>query len=219
MKQKYNKEEIILIVILTITGIISFVIAQKIGIRTRFVFTIFVAIEVALYCFVKTSQTKKVEEKPQVIAVKPEVYHNSMQEMYDKMCDYCKQLTDANYDTYKTNFSPKTLEEIQAWEEENQVTLPKGYKDWLMLSNGTDEIQGTHLLALEQICRCPFPEYEDYYILGSYIGDGSNVVTDKKGVFYELDHVDGLTEVAFETFVDRWILETLENCMAEAGIL
>lgn len=47
---------------------------------------------------------------------------------------------------------------------------------------------------------------------------GSNVVTDKNGVFYELDHVDGLKQITFESFIDEWVIELLENDMAEAGL-
>lgn len=218
MGSKLDKDEIVFGIIIIITVIVSFIVANKIGVSSRLVFCGFVAIEFGLFCLVKRISNKKTDENTNVAELKEEININPMQEMFDKMCDYCNKLEAANYDTYKIYFPPKTKEEIQTWEMENQITLPKGYKDWLLLSNGFDEIDGTQLYSLENICKHPFPEYGEYYIMGSYIGDGSFVVTDKNGVFYELDHVNGLEEITFEAFIARGVIETLENCMADAGI-
>lgn len=212
MKNKSDKYEIIFGIIILITGVVSVIIGNKIGVRSRVVFCVLAGIEFGLLFLIKGSDNSNFEKEE-------EVYKNPMQDRFNKMCDYCNKLEAANYDTYKIFFSSKTKEEIQTWEHEHQITLPKGYKDWLLLSNGLYDVGGTNLYSLEDVCMCPFSEYGEYYIIGSYIGDGSDVVTDKNGVFYKLDHVDGLKQITFESFIDEWVIELLENDMAEAGLI
>ncbi len=45
---------------------------------------------------------------------------------------------------------PATEHEIVEWEKKNNAVLPQAYKDWLMLSNGS-QFGHKHLLSLEQI--------------------------------------------------------------------
>lgn len=217
MKNKFDKDEIIFGIIILITGVVSVIIGNKIGVRSRVVFCVLAGIEFGLLFLIKGIFNTKGSDDSNFVK-EEEVNKNPMQDRFNKMCDYCNRLEAADYDTYKIYFPPKTKEEIQTWEKEHQIMLPEGYKDWLLLSNGLYDVGGTNLYSLEEVCMCPFPEYEEYYIIGSYIGDGSNVVTDKNGVFYELDHVDGLKQITFESFIDEWVIELLENDMAEAGL-
>lgn len=218
MKNKFDKDEIIFGIIILITFVISIFIGNKIGVQSKLVFATFGVIEFGLFCLIEKILDTKRGDNSNLTKGEEEIYKNPMQDRFNKMCDYCNKLEAADYDTYKIYFPPKTKEEIQTWENENQITLPEGYKDWLLLSNGLYDVGGTNLYSLEEICMCPFPEYEGYYIIGSYIGDGSDVVTDKNGVFYELDYVYGLKQITFESFIDEWVIELLENGMVEAGL-
>lgn len=67
------------------------------------------------------------------------------------------------------------------WEKENNILLPDGYRSFLLLANGFRN-HGTEIYSLEQITQLGFPEdYKGYYVIGSYIGDGSLILVDDKG--------------------------------------
>lgn len=143
--------------------------------------------------------------------------NNPLGEKFDKISEYCQKLEEACYDSYKL-FKPVSNADIENWERDHEVNLPEGYKSWLLLSNGFEMNTTADFLPLEFICKCPDPEYKDYYIIGHYIGDGSMLVTDKNGIFYQLDHSSGLRETLFEKFLDNWVIRWLEENMCDAGI-
>ncbi|MBO5388875.1 MAG: SMI1/KNR4 family protein [Lachnospiraceae bacterium] len=148
--------------------------------------------------------------------------NNSIKEQFDLIADYCKKLEDAAYDSYKL-YSPVSNEDIEAWEKEQQITLPVSLKEWYQLSNGFDMGCTVDILPLTTICKCPFDdieELEEVFIVGHYIGDGSMLVIDRTGSFYEYDHgYCKLYPIPFEKFVQKWIIENLEENMADAGLL
>lgn len=109
-------------------------------------------------------------------------------------------------------------EEIEKWEDENQVSLPATYKEWLLLANGFEMGSTAELFPIQRVEKCSFPEYEEYYVVGEYIGDGSMLLIDKVGNFYEFDHAFGLEERAFEKFLDDWVIEHLIDNLKEIGI-
>ena len=49
-------------------------------------------------------------------------------------------------------------------------------------------------------------EIKGYYMLGSYIGDGSLLFSDKLGRFYCDDHAFGIKETEFSLFLEEDIL-------------
>lgn len=243
MNHKFDKEDILMGSIIIITAIVSFLIGNSIGVRTKFVFMFLIVIEFCAFCLIKRISNKQTEDSnsslEEIRSIEQETnydtakenaktnnshtspnesYHNPMQERFDTICAYSMRLEAVGYDIYKIYLPTNIKEKINLWEKEHQIVLPQGYKDWLLLSDGFDDISGTQLYPLEAISQYPFPDYEDYYIIGSYIGDGSDIVIDKIGGCYELDHVYGLEATTFETFIDRWAIETLENGLAEAGI-
>lgn len=144
-------------------------------------------------------------------------HSNPLYDTVKKIAQYCEILEDKNYDSYKLG-APVPAEEIAAWESANQVTLPDGHKQFLMLANGFDMNTHADFLPLAHICPCPDPEYADYFIVGHYIGDGSMLVIDHSGGFYELDHAYGLEKTTFEQFLERWIIDGLEDNLAEVGV-
>lgn len=227
MDNKFSKDEIILIIIFVITGGFSFFIADVIHTRTRNVFMLMVLIEFGIYCIVKWFAIREKEKDAPTINNDEDntLLYNQMKERFDKICNYCKQLEDADYDNYDI-FPPLTNHEIADWEERNQVTLPESYKQWLLLCNGFDDIGNSRLYDLEGICKYEdfseeYPDEEDnnYYIVGSYIGDGSLVLIDKDGNFYLLDHAFGLEKSTFESFIDNEVIFYLEDAMKGEGLL
>ena len=75
-------------------------------------------------------------------------------------------------------------------------------------------------MPLTAICKCPFDDIEEVFIVGHYIGDGSMLVIDRIGNFYEYDHgYCKLYPIPFEKFVQKWIIDNLEENMADAGLL
>ena len=151
---------------------------------------------------------------------------NPLYERFIKISEYCEKLEEANYDCYKL-FEPVSAEKIKKWENEHNAKLPEGYKNWLLLSNGFEMSNTANFLPLEGVgsrekCCLPLEEVENeenYYCIGYYIGDGSELLTDSNGIFYELDHGFGLKRTSFNCFLDDWIIEHLEDSMQETGLL
>lgn len=214
MKNKLDKDEIIFIIIIVITGVLAFFLGNIFHVRYKKVFFLLVLIEVIIFCMVK--KLSAMIKEANGTGEKEKIYsQNSMQERFDKICDYCNKLENADYDTYKI-FPPISINKIESWEKQNQVMLPNGYKDWILLANGF-EIESNVLYPLGNICRYPEKEYEDYFIIGSYIGDGSLLLTDKYGIFYELDHEFGLEESTMVAFLDEHVIRCLKDGMNEIG--
>ena len=148
--------------------------------------------------------------------------NNPLYEHYTKIYEYCKKLRDASYDTYKL-FSPASEKTISNWESENNVVLPEGLKNWYLLSNGYDMSSTADILPIEHIrkyCCDDLTELDEAFIVGHYIGDGSMLVIGKNDDFYEYDHAyNRLYKMEFQQFLEKWIIENLEDCMYEAGLM
>lgn len=109
-------------------------------------------------------------------------------------------------------------EKVNEWELENDVALPKSYKDFLMLVNGFKS-QSSVIYSLEQVTILTVPdEFVGYYAIGEYIGDGSLLLTDGKGNFYYGDHVNGIEPSTFEDFIDNWIINCMKDSFIDNGI-
>ena len=149
------------------------------------------------------------------------VMSNTLNEQFKLISEYCEKLEEADYDSYKI-YSPVSEDDILKWQEENNITLPENLKNWYLLSNGFDMGTTVDILPLTAICKYPFDdidELEEAFIVGHYIGDGSVLVIDKNGNFYEFDHgYSKLYPTPFEKFIKKWIIDNLEDCMADAGL-
>lgn len=133
--------------------------------------------------------------------------------LYDKFLqikEYCDKIEDLNIDTYKI-FPSATKESICQWESENNAKLPEGYKNWLLLSNGLDVKSNGEICGVEEIFELELPDYEGYYRIGAYIGDGSMLLIDKEGNFYKDDHCFGREKSDFEDFLEEWIIGHLRD--------
>lgn len=145
---------------------------------------------------------------------------NPLSEKFEYIKRCCDVIENAGVNCYKL-FDPASPEAIAKWESDNGAALPEGLKNWLLLSNGFEMGASADILPLERIRPHPPEinggEYAEYFIAGHYIGDGSVLVCDKSGRFFELDHAyNTLEEMTFEEFLDDWVLDILEDDMAEA---
>jgi len=139
---------------------------------------------------------------------------STLTEKYEQIKEYCGKIEEADYDFYKL-YAPVSAQAVDKWEADNGVKLPEGYKSFLMLSNGFEMGSAAEIYPLERISPCTFPEYEGYFFVGGFIGDGSMLVCDRSGSFFKLDHVYGLEETTFEEFLDDWIISRLEDDLLE----
>ncbi|NLK71903.1 MAG: SMI1/KNR4 family protein [Clostridiales bacterium] len=141
----------------------------------------------------------------------------SVKEMFDDIVLIADMLEENEIDNFKF---PKGIseEDIKDWEKENNILLPDGYRSFLLLTNGFRN-HGTEIYSLEQITQLDFPEdYKGYYVIGSYIGDGSLILVDDKGGFYLGDHAGVIDKSTFEAFVEKWILDDMKDSLKDNDI-
>ncbi|WP_044974589.1 SMI1/KNR4 family protein [Ruminococcus sp. HUN007] len=71
---------------------------------------------------------------------------------------------------------PCAIEKIKKWEKDNNITIPKMYKSWLLLSE--------YAYVYGGYCELYFPELEsienDDVLIGNIIGDGDHLYFSKK---------------------------------------
>lgn len=148
--------------------------------------------------------------------------NNPLYEQYCKIKEYCEKLEEAAFDSYKL-YSPASEEDICRWESDNGTALPLELKSWYMLSNGFDMNSTADILPLSSIREYPFGDLEELdkcFIVGHYIGDGSMLVIDGCGNFYEFDHgYNKLYKMSFREFLVKWVIDNLEDNMYEAGLM
>ena len=117
--------------------------------------------------------------------------------------------------------APVTEEEISFLEESLNVSLPIGYREFLLFSNGAQlcgqcaEFETTlRVIKINQLKKTPdFPK--DYITIARIIGDGEILCFSKKtGKF--IRYYDG-REIAFDDFysVFKWIMELIRESVEE----
>lgn len=148
--------------------------------------------------------------------------NNPLYKQFSLISEYCERLEEANYDSYKL-FPPVAEEEIQRWESDNEAVLPSGLKNWYLLSNGFDMGSAVTILSLSMLKKSSLVGtngHDEGFIAGHYIGDGSMLIADSRGGFYILDHAyNELRGIAFEKFLHENVLERLEECMRDEGLM
>lgn len=143
--------------------------------------------------------------------------NNPMKSRFDIICLLADALEENGIDTFKFPKGIK-IEKVNEWESANDATLPKSYKNFLMLVNGFNSGSSV-VYPLEQATKLTVPdEFMGYYAIGEYIGDGSLLLTDGKGNFYYGDHVNGIEPATFEDFVDNWIINCMKDSFIDNGI-
>ncbi|MBQ7131057.1 MAG: SMI1/KNR4 family protein [Oscillospiraceae bacterium] len=113
--------------------------------------------------------------------VVPNIPNNSLTEEIKEIVSLCQQL-EPRYGKKATYFNPPaTEEEIIAWENEHEITIPETYKDWLRFSNGSQLLFDlarfndlNHLVVGNEFVS------DDLVIIGTLIGDGEFLCFSKK---------------------------------------
>lgn len=224
MNKKWDKEDIIVGAIIILTAIVAIAIAHKMGIRSKSIFYLLIFIELMIYLLLKSildkvkgingrsEQQKNLVVHEDSILTEPSVVnqHNPLYATYQRIKKGCEKIEELNIDTY-TLYPPTTKELIEKWETDNDVQLSEGYKNWLRLANGLNMSTTAVIFPLEYVKKSDIPGYENYYTIGSYIGDGSCLLIDQAGKFYKGDHVFGIEESTIEDFLENWVIEHLED--------
>lgn len=141
----------------------------------------------------------------------------SIQEMYEDIVVLADILEEKDIDTFKF---PRGVEpeKIDEWENKNASKLPQGYKDFIVLVNGF-RLCGTEVFPLERISVVEVPvEFKGNYCIGTYIGDGSLLLSDERGNFYYGDHAFGIEEAEFSAFVENHILRYMKDAFKDNAI-
>ncbi len=139
-----------------------------------------------------------------------------IQEMYDKISKYCSTLEQYRYYYYLSE--PAAESEIEAVEKKYSIKLPEDHREFLLLANGFEMGTSAAIFPVGKIEPYDYGEYKDYFVIGQYIGDGSMLLTDGKGGFFEDDHAFGLKEKSFSEFLNKWIIYHLEDDLKDAGV-
>lgn len=141
----------------------------------------------------------------------------NIKEIFDDIVLLADILEENGIDSFKF---PKGIEsgKIADWETRHGVKLPQGYKDFLACANGF-HYSGAEILPLERVVLIDQPEeFRDYYAIGSYIGDGSQILCDEDGNFYYGDHAFGVEQSDFAQFLINDIIYYMKDDLKESGI-
>lgn len=137
-------------------------------------------------------------------------------EMFKKISEYCTTLEQYGY--YYSLSEPVAESEIEAVEKKYNIKLPEEHRQFLMLANGMEMGTSVSIFPVGKIEPYDYGEYKDYFVIGQYIGDGSMLLTDGKGGFFQEDHAFGLKEKSFSEFLNKWIIYNLEDDLKDAGV-
>lgn len=142
---------------------------------------------------------------------------HSVKEIFEDMRVLADILEEYAIDTVKF---PKgiEIEKIEEWEQRNNMKLPQEYKEFIILADGF-RYGTTQILPLDKVELVAVPdEFKGYYMLGSYVGDGSLVLSDEHGDFYYGDHAFGIKKAEFSKFLEDDILFYMKDAMKENAL-
>lgn len=152
----------------------------------------------------------------------PEIPDNNLKPLLEELVYIAKKLDSevSGRDRFRVMFEfnrPATLEEIDTLEKELNVSLPTGYKEFLVFSNGaqlcgnTAEFDRTTKVAKmdkwEKILDFP----QDYITIANLIGDGEILCFSKKTNKF-ISYYEG-EETVFENFYEffKWLLSFIRD--------
>lgn len=85
---------------------------------------------------------------------------------------------------------PASIDEINEWEAKNSITIPQGYKDWLMFSNGSiihGSLAEFYSINKIKIGLAGMPK--DSVTIGNVVGDGEKLCfSSENGGFFTFFH-------------------------------
>ncbi len=115
-----------------------------------------------------------------------------------------KEKNDTLNRTYFT--APDSEEDITKWEEENSITIPKSYKEWLKFT-GNCEIDGTVAQFYKPADFRDSLDDDNMIVIGEIIGDGGTVCFSKK-TGKIASFCDGFEDMKFADF-DKVLQEVM----------
>ncbi len=134
------------------------------------------------------------------------VNDNLLKNILIKLVDLCEE-TGPTYGYKNTVIGkPATDDEIVAWEQKNNITLPDNYKNFLRFADGIRLLGSEHISGLQQLN--PNDKYlEDGYIhIGEMIGDGTVICMSKtNGRIYIADHGEYEDKGDFRSFLEYFV--------------
>ena len=154
----------------------------------------------------------------------PEIPENNLKPLLEELVYIAKKLDEdeeiSEDDRFRVMFEfnrPATPEEIDTLEKELNVSLPAGYKEFLLFSNGAqlcghtaEFIDTTGVTRISKLKKTPdFPE--DYITIARIIGDGEILCFSRKtGEFIRYFEEEG---TAFQDFYDffRWLVSFIRE--------
>lgn len=141
---------------------------------------------------------------------------NCMRELYDEIMNLGDIAEENGINIVKSKM-PVDENSIVKWQNENGITLPEEYKALLLLSNGI-KYGMTSICPIEQVKK-DRGQFDGYYVIGDFIGDGSLLLMDDDGKIYEGDHELGIKETEFKQFIESWIIDALKDDLKEYNLL
>lgn len=122
----------------------------------------------------------------------------------DKIQELCRELEGVDRSFFS---EPIKEEDINKWEEDNDVIIPKQYKEWLMFS-GKCDILGT--VASFYMPRKSETIPEGFYVIGDLMGDGEKLcISDDGHRIVSFNHGEEEEYSMFSDVLDM-IIEILE---------
>lgn len=120
----------------------------------------------------------------------PKIPNNSLTEEITEIVSLCEEL-ESEYGEDASWFSPPTSEEeIVNWENENNVSIPESYKEWLRFSDEATILNTLAHFYGPQKFRTNFNDMPDDLVeIGNLLGDGQRLCFSKStGNIIRYDH-------------------------------
>ncbi len=140
----------------------------------------------------------------------PTIPNNSLTEEIIIVVESCNNLKDEYYSEF---FAPVTEDQLLEWENQNKITMPESYKDWLRFSNGAiirDFLARLYDIKNIEINNKDYPD--DLVIIGELIGDGERLCFSKStGKIIRINHGDTREYNDFKTFLLRMVIRMLNR--------
>lgn len=134
--------------------------------------------------------------------------------MLDKEINTIVELCNALQDEYDSRFFEPVDEEVmKQWEDENKITIPELYKEWLRFSNGA-VIRGSlaYFYGIEGFEPGNSDYPEDCVIIGDLIGDGERLCFSKTtGKIVRINHGRIREYDDFAVFLNRMVIRMLRG--------
>ena len=138
----------------------------------------------------------------------------AIQDYFDTIKNFCELISEDRHSEFD---EPMTMEQIQAWEKENDFVLPDQMKSWYLLTSSAYIANG-YFEIFEPFVGC-YEKDDDVVVFASIIGDGEEaMILRETGEMFS--DFDGMREdfEDFTYFLDKVLIdleEKAEECLGE----